>query len=104
MNNQEAYDIMCEQARLNVLSAENREDIARGLRIWGDKQLVVAIEEMSELQKELCKVLRGKYNNDNILEELCDCVIMYETVKQMFHFKENEMRQIINAKLERIPK
>lgn len=31
-------------------------------------QIIVAIEELSELQKELCKLLRGKMNIDHVVE------------------------------------
>ena len=39
-------------------------------------QTVVAIEEMSELQKELSKFIRGKGNRDNLIEEVADVLIM----------------------------
>ena len=45
---------------------------------YNDKQIVVAIEELSELQKELCKHLRDKTNMQNIIEEIADVVIMVE--------------------------
>ena len=41
-------------------------------------QIVVAIEEMSELQKELCKRLRGDFDAGNIIEEIADVEIMLE--------------------------
>ena len=50
-------------------------------------QLIVAIEELSELQKELCKYLRDKTNIRNISEEMADVEIMLEQLKLIF---ENE--------------
>lgn len=47
-------------------------------------QAVVAIEELSELQKELCKMLRGKANNDHIAEEIADVEIMLQQMKDAF--------------------
>lgn len=35
-------------------------------------QIVVTMEEMSELQKELCKYMRGKYSPASIAEEIAD--------------------------------
>ena len=39
-------------------------------------QSIVAIEEMSELIKALCKKLRGKPDFENIAEEMADAGIM----------------------------
>jgi len=38
----------------------------------------MVMEEMSELQKELCKNSRGKDNRLNIAEEIADVLIMLE--------------------------
>lgn len=45
------------------------------------KQIVVAIEELSELQKELCKYLRGRENYEGLAEELADVEIVVEQMK-----------------------
>ena len=50
-------------------------------------QIIVSIEELSELQKELCKYLRDKTNIRNISEEIADVEIMLEQLKLIF---ENE--------------
>ena len=41
-------------------------------------QSLMAIEEMAELQKELCKHFRGKSNFYQIAEEIADVQIMLE--------------------------
>lgn len=47
------------------------------LEHWGlDAQIDIAIEEMSELTKELCKYKRGQGNIDHIAEEIADVFIM----------------------------
>ncbi len=49
------------------------------LDTWGaESQTVMVFEEMSELQKELCKNLRGRDNRDKIAEEIADVQIMLE--------------------------
>lgn len=49
------------------------------LEKWGpDAQTLMVFEEMSELQKELCKFSRGKKNKDAIAEEIADVQIMIE--------------------------
>lgn len=68
-------------------------------------QSIVAIEEMSELQKELCKFLRGEPSYDDnhfasIREEIADVQIMLEQMKLVFDPDET-VEQIIEIKLQR---
>lgn len=44
-------------------------------------QMMMCIEEMSELTKELCKNMRGRKNRENIAEEIADVQIMLEQMK-----------------------
>lgn len=46
-----------------------------------NQQMMMCIEEMSELTKELCKNMRGKKNKENIAEEIADVQIMLEQMK-----------------------
>ena len=48
-------------------------------------QITVAFEEMSELQKELCKYLRGSGSQENIAEEIADVEIMIVQMKMLFN-------------------
>ena len=52
----------------------NERDIIRAaLDHYGnDNQVIVAIEELSELQKELCKMQRGEKDVEHIAEEIAD--------------------------------
>ena len=47
-------------------------------------QVDMAIEEMSELTKELCKLGRGKGKLDRIVDEIADVTIMCEQLRQFF--------------------
>lgn len=47
-------------------------------------QITMVFEEMSELQKELCKHLRGRNNFGNIAEEIADVEIMLAQMKSYF--------------------
>ena len=66
---------------------------------YGDKQVVVAIEELSELTKELCKYLRGESNTQNILEELADCYIVLEEMKILFKITVDQLNAQFMTKL-----
>lgn len=48
-------------------------------------QVIVAIEELSELQKELTKFLRGQADERHINEEMADVEIMLEQLKLIFN-------------------
>lgn len=71
---------------------------------YGDKQLIVAIEECAELQKELSKALRGKADKQAIAEELADLCIMANQVKDYFDISTDELKFIMNQKLNRTKK
>lgn len=45
--------------------------------------MTMAIEEMSELTKEICKTFRGVYNEENLVDEIADVEIMLEQLKQI---------------------
>lgn len=70
----------------------------------GEKaQICMMFEEMSELQKELCKSIRGKQNTSTIAEEIADVEIMLEQMKLLFGI-EKEVEEFKNYKLERLAK
>ncbi|MBQ0097372.1 MAG: hypothetical protein KBS62_00335 [Oscillospiraceae bacterium] len=49
-----------------------------------EHQIIVAIEELSELQKELTKFLRGQENYKGISEEIADAEIVIDQLKLIF--------------------
>lgn len=51
-------------------------------------QLPIAIEEMSELTKEICKNIRGNDNLNDIIEEVADVQIMVEQLIRMFDIED----------------
>ena len=64
-------------------------------------QQVVAMEEMSELTKELCKYRRGAKNEDRIAEEIADVQIMLWQLRLMFG-NDQDVDGYISAKLARL--
>lgn len=81
---------------------DNQESVyVKLIEKYKDKQLIVAIEELSELQKELCKTLRGNINKENIIEELADVYIMLDQIKIYFSITYNEVKEMIDKKIER---
>ena len=61
-------------------------DVLRAaIEFYGEEsQLKMLLEEMSELQKEVCKHWRGEDNLAHLAEEIADVEIMLEQTKMIF--------------------
>ena len=66
-----------------------------------ENQLIVAVEELSELQKELCKVLRGEGNSEALAEEMADVTIMMEQLRLLFDMDER-IGEVMDRKIMRL--
>ena len=75
---------------MNKITYEERAAVYEtAMKKWGDgAQMLVAIEEMAELQKELCKEFRGDTSVQNIADEIADVTIMLEQLRLMFDCNE----------------
>lgn len=77
--------------------------LQKAIETYGkDMQLTVAIEEFSELIKEICKNKRGRDNLNNIIEEMADCYIMLEQLTIIFGIKYKDINDVIDEKLARL--
>ena len=77
--------------------------LERAIETYGkDMQLTVAVEEMSELIKEICKNKRGEDNRENIVEEIADCYIMLDQLILIFDIRSIEIKRVIDEKLARL--
>lgn len=66
-----------------------------------DAQKLMAIEEMSELIKEICKDFRGNTNKDAIKEEIADVLVMIEQLRIIYDIKLSDIHKVMNQKIER---
>ena len=73
-------------AEMNKINYEDRKKIYQAaLRKWGvDLQTMMAVEEMSELTKEICKIKRGKMDLDALADEIADVTIMLEQLRMIY--------------------
>ena len=71
---------------MNRIPYEQRVQVYRGaLEHFGRTiQMVMALEELSEVQKEICKNLRGYDNLEHLAEEIADATIMLEQMRLFF--------------------
>ena len=71
---------------MNKINYEGRKKVYQAaLRKWGvDLQTMMAVEEMSELTKEICKIKRGKMDLDALADEIADVTIMLEQLREIY--------------------
>lgn len=71
---------------MNQIPYEERAKVyTNALISWGQKmQMVIAVEELSECQKEICKFYRGLGNAENLAEEIADATICLEQMRLYF--------------------
>ncbi len=65
-------------------------------------QTYVAIEEMSELIKELSKDMRGENNYTALLEEMADVYIVLEQIQMMHDISDKELDEMLIKKMKRL--
>jgi hypothetical protein len=76
-----------------VLTEHEKQVYQKAIDKWGQAlQLVMVLEETSELQKEVCKVIRGDRTigrMSNIAEEIADVELTLSNLKYMLNLDEN---------------
>lgn len=81
---------------------KNKQLYIRALETWGAyTQTMMVFEESAELQKELCKDMRGANNREHIAEEIADVLIVLDQM-MLLHDCEAETSAYKAAKLERL--
>ncbi len=81
----------------------DEEILVKAISKWGKHaQLLMVLEEMSELQKEILKhINRGKDNLDEIIDETADVEIMLDQLKYIFGIHEH-VKERIPVKLDKV--
>lgn len=93
-----------EEIILNLLEEESEIDDSQKIAIemYGkEHQTIIAIEEMSELTKEISKEYRGEENIDKITEEMADVYICLEQLQMIYEIEDEDLDEMIQKKMER---
>lgn len=78
------------------------DTLKAALNLYGpEAQTLMVFEEMSELQKELCKHARGRDNREEIAEEIADVLIMLDQM-MILHDCESLVTRFRKLKIERL--
>ena len=82
----------------------DRQEVYRQARdvFCAQAQFVVALEELSEAQKEICKFLRGKGDPEHLTEEIADAQIMLEQVQMLCGIDDGAVQEQMDSKIERL--
>lgn len=84
----------------------NREIIntyKQAIALYGEKaQKLMAIEEMSELTKEICKDFRGKLDREHLIEEMADVTITIDQLMMIYKITFEEIQKVRERKIERL--
>lgn len=75
----------------------------QAIDLYGEKaQKLMAIEEMAELTKEICKDFRGKMDREHLIEEMADVLITMDQLMIMYEISVDEFQQMRERKIERL--
>ena len=85
-----------------VFTAGQRSIMAEIINYYGhESQNMMLLEEMAQLQKEICNDMRYDPDLEAITEEVADVLIMLEQIQMMYHISETKLHKITNEKLHR---
>lgn len=84
------------------IETDNEEKINYIVKHYGQDQANKAVEELIELAEVLVKYYnKDRVDMDSLYEELADVEIMLAQVKILFGIDQEELREMINRKLNR---
>lgn len=85
------------------MTEQDRENFETIIEAFGNEaQMIVAVEELAELQQEITKKLRHKKETVfRLVEEIADVEIMTDQLKVMFGIGEKELATERNYKINR---
>jgi len=86
----------------NVTYDERKAIYGTALERWGaEAQTMMAIEEMSELTKEICKLGRDKGDMDSLADEIADVTIMLEQLRLIYNLND-QVCEHMDSKIRRL--
>lgn len=88
-----------EQSEIIKQSIEYLDNKKGKQNLRGYHNIVIVVEELSELTKELTKALRDKQDLNGIIEELADVLICIDYVKEVFDVTDKELEYARSIKM-----
>ena len=91
-----------DEERFNQIIAKSIDSNIGDGNPRGHRNLIIVMEELSELSKEVSKVLRDKGDRVGIVEEVADVICSIEYIKNILNISNSEINKAINVKLDRL--
>ena len=88
-----------EQSEIMKQSIEYLDNKKGKQNLRGYHNIVIVVEELSELTKELTKALRDKQDLNGIIEELGDVLIGIDYIKEVFDVTDKELEYARSIKM-----
>lgn len=85
----------------NMINFTSKKDQNNG-RGRGHRNLIIAMEELSELTKEISKSLRDEHDRLALMEEIVDVEHVILTLCNVFNISDDELNKIRYVKTKRI--
>ncbi len=92
----------------NTINIQDIDDILThalspaGEKLQGAMNLVIAMEEFAECTQQISKVLRGKSDKYELLEETADALIGIRYIQIICDLSDEELIKAVNVKTERL--
>lgn len=89
------------------MDVNNKKLFDNCIEKWGrHSQILMAIEELSELMTVLCHSLRKNklFSKNHLTEELADVKLMLDEVQYIFHISDVKLKLARNLKILRVEK
>jgi NTP pyrophosphatase (non-canonical NTP hydrolase) len=89
-----------------MINNDTRKSYEQAIKLWTKEfQIMMLVEEFSELFKAINKRIRGKtFHQEDIMEEIADVQIMLEQMIVLFNIDEVELRASYMLKLDKMKK
>ena len=88
--------------QINITPKQKQEYTQEMIDTLGkETTLVIAMEELAELQQQVSKLYRGKGNLENLTEEIADVCICIDLIMKVSGITEEQLESWINKKMER---
>lgn len=86
-----------------MLNYLQKNALVKALEKFGSiSELIITVEELSELQKEVTKQLRNEGKMENLVEEMADVYIVMEYLKLIFAINDEDIKTEIAFKIDRL--
>ena len=86
-----------------MLNDLQKNALVKALEKFGSiSELIITVEELSELQKEVTKQLRNEGKMENLVEEMADVYIVMEYLKLIFAINDEDIKTEIAFKIDRL--